>query len=295
MKTIVFAFAAVFAIVNAACNRVDVNVANGAEFQQAIGTAQPGWNIILAKGEYSVWKEFEMRSDGTADCPIIITCQNPGDAVLVSPLYLFGADHVRVSNIVSSAPNFELSFELEEVTDVVIENIRVTNCQEDGFFFEESKDVTIRNCTFDNIAGYAIVFDDMHQSTIEHCVFGDKIGYYDGDCAIWVRSGSSSNKIYDNSFATSSSDISSWISIGYECEQCTGNEIARNVFRSPDGRTMKDGIQCMSGNNNIFKENNMVFNATGYGFHVMESKQIICASNKVEGCQFTDGTIDQSC
>jgi len=298
MKTftaVVVAVAAVIAIVNASCDHVDVNIDNVADFVSALRNAEPGWNIILAKGKYDIdEKKFELDAQGKADCPITITCKKQGEATVVGSLNLTKSAYVTVSNIVVSSGGREMCLISEGGNTVTIDSVHVTGCPVRGISLSNVVAATIRNCVFDNM-GAAVYFYQTSQSTVEYCTFGDKIGYVGVD----FNRSCVSNVVTLNAFYgagyTTAKPI--WVLFEDTCDDCTKNEVSLNVFENTNERKMHNGVLCSKGAGNVFKENFMVINpqVSGVAFRVGDSQQTICASNKIYGAPLTNGKVDLSC
>jgi len=292
---LVVALFVVVATVEAACNRVDVPVSSGSEFQAALEKAQPGWNIFLSKGVYS--DEYKLTNSGAQGCPITISSKVPGEAVIQSSLSL--TSFVVVSNLTFINTVKGSWCVYVEGNDVVINNVNMsgTGGQEDGIMLSNTKDVTVKNCVFQNIGDHPLNLKNAKKTTVELCTFGDGNGCHRPSSSfIWMHSDSSSNVIRRNIFyGTNCAD--EWIEISYMCSNsCVDNEISENVFENPDGREMDQGIWCRDGSNTLIKENFMSVKAKNYAIRVDDTKQRICASNKVFGTnKITDGKIDASC
>jgi len=306
LKFFVFAFAVVIAVANAECNYVDVLVSSSDELVQAFKNVKPGWNIILKKGNYSSAPNyyFKFTSSGTSDCPITITCKNPGEAILSSPLYLYQSSYVNVSNI-AVIPNVDNDrcMSAENLKFVTIQNVQFSECLELGLFLYSVKNVTVSNCSFNDIGDYSIHFYDTQNSVVKGCTFGDDLSYHRlSSMVIWMRGSSSYNLITDNKFQGRKGGFDHWIELSL-CS-CYYNEFSNNVFDRLDGRVIDNGIVCYGSGltNNTFKDNYMVIKPKGrpypdgVGFRVYDTKQRVCASNKVYGVvNISDGPIDPSC
>jgi len=302
---VVVLFAAVIAAVSAACNRVDVNVSDSSELEAALLKAQPGTNIILAKGQgfYSGSKLFVLKASGVKDCPIVIGCETPGDAVFRTPFDISQSSFVTVSNVTMTDSTDSHGFNLDGCTDVIIENVHVTGFNGNGIHVEDSKRVTIRNCTIDHLEArsYSILprgifFRTTVESTIERCTFGDNID----SSPISFYDGCSNNVISENIFYGTSKWHYGWIRLDNPCEGCTNNEISRNFFENPGDRVTVEGIDLSCASNSIVRENLMIFHGSKYltdeAIKVADSQQRVCASNRVFGStNITNGVIDPSC
>jgi len=298
----VIAFALVVAVANAQCYHVDKVVSSSQEFEAACRNARSGWNIILKKGSYvspSGGSFFLRAVTGTRGCPVTVTCKKPGEAVLTSPLDISTSSYVTVSNIMVSNQDADgWGIYLKAADSVTIENVRFSECTGQGLILQASSHVTVRNCTFESVGDSSMWFDDTYGSMVKGNTFGDKLAFDDGVNVIYMLHDSSSNVFTDNFFNGKSGSFLYWI----DCRECTNNEFTNNVFQNSDGRAMRDGVIIHEGSNNLFKENFMVFNPDGqpypdgFAFRVGDTKQRICASNKVSGTtDITDGEIDSSC
>jgi len=294
-------FAVVIAAVNAACNRVDVNVSNSDELQNALLKAQPGHNIIL-KGVYSgINKPLALKASGEKDCPIVIGCKTPGEAVIRSPFDFSESSFVTISNIILTDDTDSHGFLFNTCSDIIIENVHVTRFDGNGITLQDSKHVTVRNCTIDylqarshSIQQRGISITGTSYCTVEQCTFGDNID----SIPIAVFDDCSNNVFSENIFYGTSRWSFGWISFS-GCKGCTNNEISRNFFENPDGQK-NYGID-VSDTSGIVKENLMIFNNGKYVEYAIkikdgDSKPRICASNRIFGTNnITNGVIDPSC
>jgi len=291
----------VIAAVNAACNRVDVNVSNSDELVKILLSAQPGYNINLAPKEYFVTSQFEMKASGVQDCPIVIACKTPGEAVIRSPFDLTQSSFVTISNITLSDRTDSHGFLLEGCSNIILENIHVTQFAGDGIKLSNSKHVTVRNCTLDNLTGrqYAadqrgIVFTGTSLSTVERCTFGDNI---DNEAVIFF-SDCNNNTITENIFYGSNySFFWGWVGSG-KVVRTAFNVISRNFFENPDGRIMYHGMDFSYASNTIIKENLMIFSNGQEVIYAIDGgdQGKVCASNRIIGTNnITYGVIDPSC
>jgi len=293
-------FAVVIAAVNAACDRVDVKVVNADELSNALLSANPGYNIILEPIEYFATSLFEMKASGVQDCPIVVACETPGEAVISSPLDLTGTSFVTISNITLSDRTNSHGFLLDGCSDVVLENIHITHFAADGIKLLNSKYVTVRNCTFDYLTGHryasnqrGIVFTGTSHSTVELCTFGDNIE----NTPVIFFSDCNNNTISENIFYGHSNFSFSWVGSGRDV-RTANNVISRNFFENPDGQVMYSCLDFSYTSNTLFKENLIIVNnGQKVRYAIVGGEQgKVCASNRVFGTEnITDGEIDPSC
>jgi len=293
----------VIAAVNAACNRVDLNVSNTDELEQALLKAQPGYNIILTGDHYgSNFKKFVLKASGVKDCPIVIACKTPGKAVFALPFDVSQSSFVTISNITMTDISNSHGFDFDGCSDIIIENVHVTGFDGNGIQLSNSKRLTVRNCTFDHLQARSysieqrgIMLSATSESTIERCTFGDNID----SIPVVLFDESSNNLITENIFYGSGKWHYSWISLGNPCKGCKNNEISRNFCENADGHAVYEGIDVSDASNSLVKENLMIFNNGKYvenAITVKGAQARICASNRIFGTSnITDGVIDPSC
>ena len=99
------------------------------EFEEAIRQAKPGEKIMLANGD---WRDFDMvvRGEGTADAPIEVFAETPGQVVLTGNSSLrLGGEHLSVSGLLfrdGYTPRSEvISFRID--SDELANHSRVTD------------------------------------------------------------------------------------------------------------------------------------------------------------------------
>jgi len=290
-------FVAIVAIANAGCNVVNKKVSTSEQLASALQQAAPGWNIILAKGNYSTSDRFVFSAQALENCPITITSETPLSAIISSNMLFDQASFVTISDVTLSTRNvFYGCLLLNDCSNVTIEGIHVTGAEGFGIRAVNSKYITIRKSAFDGLLGGscdAIQLAQTSMSTVEQCTFGDNL---DHDYCINVNAYSCSNLITDNKFSGINGTTESWIFVS---NWARNNEISHNEFKNPDDRKMQYGIYFQEGSSdNIVKTNTMAIKTFGYGyaFRVGDSKQHICASNTITGTiRITDGDIDLSC
>lgn len=113
----------------------DRYVSNQDEFAQALSQVGAGDTITLANGE---WRDFEVviAGQGSADAPITLTAETPGEVILSGQSNLrIGGDHIVVSGLVfrdGFSPTGEvISFRRD--SENLAHNSRVTQTVIDGF------------------------------------------------------------------------------------------------------------------------------------------------------------------
>lgn len=112
-----------------------VRVSNPSELREAISTAGPGTEIVMADGD---WRDVRIRfvGVGTADRPITLRAETPGGVVLrgASDLRLAG-EHLVVDGLHfrdgASPSSAVIRFSVSD--DSLANDSRVTNCVIDGF------------------------------------------------------------------------------------------------------------------------------------------------------------------
>jgi len=287
-----FVVAAIIAVVNAGCVFNTKNISTTPDFITALNTAKPGDIIVLQSGKYDIekTKEFVMHADGLPDCPITITCKHIGEATVVGMLNITSSRYVNIYNITVFGEQFGISSDGGKY--LYFQNVHLDQKEKRGIRLVDSSLVTVRNCTFTNMHYAGIIIKNSSQVTLIGNTFGEEIW----TMAVWLFAGASDNVITENAFYGSDYlyFAPAWINI---YENCTRNEVSRNVFINTDDSVMGQGVCCHPGSSdNVFKENFMVINKGADGFHVAQTKQTVCASNKVFGeGTFTDGPIDMSC
>ena len=131
-------------------------------FEQAVAAAQPGDTIVLANG---VWADFDIlfEATGTAEAPIELVAQTPGEVILSgqSSLRLAG-EHLIVSGLVFkdgyTPRNEVISFRKD--SDTLAYHSRVTETVIDGY---SNPDRTKRDLWV-GLYGQNNVFDSNHLS-----------------------------------------------------------------------------------------------------------------------------------
>ena len=119
---------------HASSPRRDARVSTAAELREAISTAGPGTEIVMADGE---WADVRIRfvGTGTADAPITLRAETPGGVVVrgASDLWLAG-EHLVVDGLHfrdGAAPGDAL-IQFAVSDDSLANHSRVTNCVVDG-------------------------------------------------------------------------------------------------------------------------------------------------------------------
>ena len=276
-------------VVSAGCRRFTVDVTNGTALSDAMVNARPGMDIVLAPGEYKlINRRFIIEARGTEDCPITISCKNPGEAFIIGPMDLANSYYVVLSNVTVANTLDCLSCAGKYVT---IENVHLTGCNKNGLYFMGASYVTVRNCTFDNMRKIALYIGNTKNSVFEKCTFGNNISV----TAVSIDYLSCKNEVSNCSFYGSGYDGDSptWIYVGYNSGS---NNIKNNSFEDVDGDRIKYGVTSIIGSRDVYQDNVMVLGKGAVGFRVGEARETVCASNKVsDGATLTDGKIDPSC
>ena len=279
-----FAVAAIIAIACAQCTRVPVSVTNADELFDALNNAKPGMDILLAPGKYLSQEKMPLltKKGGDKDCPITISCDTYGAAFVYGTFQIMNCSYVTVRNLaISHWTRVLLS------NNILLENLYICDADASGAEISYSSQITMRNCTFDN-TDLGLDINHSEDVVAEGCTFASIISQ-----AVEIEN-SNRNTITDCAFNGSGYLFGgdSWMTIQYDSDY---NMVSNNYFCNPDKQKMASGVNCLSGTNNVFKNNFMVINEDVYGFHFNDTKQKVCISNKVIGGMFTDGTVDKSC
>ena len=290
---LLFIVACFIAVGNAAgCTSVTTYVANIAELRDAMDGAKAGVNIVLTNDSYASYETpLVLSADGVEGCPITISCMTQGQATVYSYFNLTSSSYVNVYNLTIVGNDYGILSNGGSFLNM--ENITVNNKEERGIALHNVVGAVVRNCTFNNMGFTAIRLKETTKSVVEKCTIGRV-----WTTGLWIDEGSTYNKITDNIFCGNGYDVlqTSWVNVD---DGAVGNEVSRNFFVNPNGQCMIQGVWCIGGSDNVFKENFMVMNKCptgGYGFHVGATTQRVCASNRFFGsANFTDGPIDMSC
>ncbi|MFK7885398.1 MAG: polysaccharide lyase 6 family protein [Gammaproteobacteria bacterium] len=117
-------------------------VRNQAEFDRAVASLQPGAKVVLANGTWTD-VELRLRANGTAEQPIELTAEEPGQVIISGQSNLaFSGSHIVVSGLVFKdgfTPTSEvISFRTSK--DALANHSRVTNTVIDNFSNPERYD-----------------------------------------------------------------------------------------------------------------------------------------------------------
>lgn len=117
-------------------------VRNQAEFDRAVASLQPGDKVVLANGTWTD-VELRLRANGTAEQPIELTAEEPGQVIISGQSNLaFSGSHIVVSGLVFKdgfTPTSEvISFRTSK--DALANHSRVTNTVIDNFSNPERYD-----------------------------------------------------------------------------------------------------------------------------------------------------------
>jgi len=284
MMKLLFAFAAIIAIACAQCTRIPVSVTNSDELLNALGNATPGMDIHLAPGKYIDLerKPILYKKGGDKNCPITISCDTYGAAFVYGTFQFLNCSYVTLRNLaISYWTRVTLS------NNILLENLYICDADASGIEVSQSSQITLRNCTFDNTY-WGLDITGSEDVVVEGCTFASIISQ-----ALEIEK-SNRNTITNCAFNGSGYMFggNSWMTVEQNSDY---NVISDNYFCNPDKQKMASGVNCLSGTNNVFKNNFMVINEGVYGFHFDDPKQKVCLSNKVIGGMFTDGTVDNSC
>lgn len=123
-------------LVIAACGNGAANtVKNLTELQQAMASATPGTEVVMADG---IWKDVEIKfkATGTAEQPVILRAETPGSVIISGQSNLsFSGEYIEISGLVFKngyTPTSEvISFKTGK--DDLANHSRVTNCVIDNF------------------------------------------------------------------------------------------------------------------------------------------------------------------
>ena len=110
-------------------------VTNAKELEEAIKSAQPGDNIILANG---VWKDVEIKfaANGTKDSPITLAAETPGKVFIEGKSYLkIGGEYLIVNGLHfrNGYTTSSAVIDFKKSKTQVANHCRVTNCVIEDF------------------------------------------------------------------------------------------------------------------------------------------------------------------
>jgi len=274
---LLFCLVCVVVAAYAGCTTHEVDVTNAAEFKNALENAQPGDNIVLAHGAFDLGstKQFVLTNSGDSDCPIVISCAKPGDAIVMSTLNISGSNYVEVWNLTLRAKNVALYYNGGGYS--VLDSLNVSSEKGYGMYLWSCDSMTVNNCIFGNTEKNALVLGSSYSSVISFCNFLDGIKQAAIDVNYAVRRAVINHCVFYGSGYT---NAKAWMTVGSDSHD---NKINYNFFYNPDNKKMQSGILCTGGSDNSFKHNIMILNEGAYGYSIGHTMQTVCANNVVEG------------
>jgi len=288
-----FVAAVVVSTAIAGCEKNRVDVSSETEFISALKNAKRGDEIVLAEGVYKNNYFFDISYiKEQEDCPVTITAEKMGTAIIDGWLKLTNVPYAVVSNLVFIDSNdykqrAQSHLEFRDCHHSVAENIQFVNCSEPLSI--SSDNFVARNCSFDDFYFDALEIFDAKNVTVEKCVFGSDLGL-GGEAAIYID-GAFETVIKDCVFECT--DALVWIdyikSNDNVVSGCTFKNTKKSIYRG-----VWTDLDCA---NNTYKENYMILDGFwSIGFAVGDTENRVCASNKYDGeGKLTDGPVDQSC
>lgn len=287
-------------------NKKVINVADSPQLSNALSTAQPGDEIVLADGVYKGNFVIAKDVNGTETNPIIVTGSRKaildGNTISTGYVLHLKADYWIIKGI--SIRNGLKGIMTDEANYNIIDGVSVSNIGEEGIHFRRfSSHNILQNAEVINTGlkmpdygegvyiGTAVSNWAKSSNGVEDRCDSNKIIYNTigpnctAEC-IDVKEGSTGGIISGNTFnstgITGANSGDSWMDV-------KGNNylIENNVGFNPKGSFLKDGFQVHCavngwGNNNVFKNNTCEVNASGYGFNItLTSSKGKATGNKV--------------
>jgi hypothetical protein len=272
-----------------------INVSTAAQLKAALLAAQAGDEIVMADGTYNGKFVIAPGVNGTATNPIILrgsrnAILNAGDISTGYVLYLQSNYWILKG---FSITNGLKGLMVDGAHYSTVDNVKIFHIGEEALHLRKySTQNTITNCDIsetglttpdygegiyigsakNNWATYTNGLPDLCDSNY---IITNKIGPNVAAECIDVKEGTTAGIIRGNTFdaagITGANSGDSWIDV-------KGNNylIENNNGTNPGGSIFKDGYQVHCavsgwGNNNLFKSNTCVVNATGYGFNIQLS------------------------
>lgn len=281
-----------------------VSVSTVTQLQNALTAAQPGQTIVLADGTYS--GRFSLANkNATISQPIVIEGSNNAviDAGSVSSNYAF---HVSNCSYVTlrgfQIRGAQKSMVFDTVTFSNLDRLATHDCGEESILLRNTScDNTIKNCTVYStglattgygegiyIGQYYGNWNSTSQPDMSdrNNILSNHI-YNTAAESIDIKEGTSNGliqaNILDGANMSGSNYADSWIDIagnGYLVQ----NNIGTNALL--DGiQTHTQPYPATTASNNIFKNNTLTVNASGYGIHIDTdgTGNKVYASNTVSG------------
>jgi len=287
------AVATVVAVAHADCPTVTVYVNNTLDLLYAFEGAKAGLDVILAPGVYKN-ETFNLNAKGRKDCPITISCNESGAAMLYGTLVMDGAAYVFIENIsVKGHGNYGVT--LVSSQNCVLDSVHVFSTDLCGLLIWMSANTTVDNCTFDNAGPDALALVQSDRVIVQNSVFGDRISSHAIVLQDVKHSTVTGNSFYGAGYTKTNP---CWILVEGTSAH---NVFSYNSFANSNNHAMAAGVRFTTTvGYNVMMRNFMVLGKGAYGFLLDGGNhtQDICATNRVfGGAVFTnsDANVDPSC
>lgn len=278
-------------VVDAECTRTTVRVSTAADLKSAMKNVQPGDDIVIASGVYSITKDYYFGRSGVSDCPITMSGSGNSSVVLVGVFSLTSLSYFNISDLTIYGNNSLCCIDAKSSEYISLTNVYAYGANHIGVLFNNVDHATIANCTFEQAGVAHIVIQSSYGNIlIENCTFG--YGYENE--AISIYHGWSPFVIRNNEFYSKKGDDSYFIFSDTACE------ISSNLFFNSDKHYMLAGISLATPSDSMIDNNYMEFYGQGsksYAISLYSGSLKVCGSNKVVGeyTAVTNGVIDYSC
>ena len=283
-----------------------INVSTATQLSDALSTAKPGDEIVMADGVYK--GNFVIPNEANGTMSNAITLRGSRNAILDgATIYTGYVLHLKASYWILkgfSIRNGLKGLMTDEANHNVIDEISVNNIGEEGIHFRRfSSHNILQNAVVSNtglktpdygegvyigtaVSNWAKSSNGVEDRSDSNMIINNSIGPNCTAECIDVKEGSTGGTIKGNKFnstgITGANSGDSWMDV-------KGNNylIESNEGFNPQGSVLKDGFQVHCavngwGNNNVFKNNKCEVNASGYGINItLSSSKGKAIGNKV--------------